>query len=968
MHYIISVYGIFVNMTQFLKQVAAHYCDERGPEGLCFIFPNRRALVFFRKYLGECVAASGSPVFAPLMFTMNDFFYRAAGARATDRVILLKRLYDCYRPLYEKSSGSVAETLDEFIFWGSVIMSDFDDVDKYLVDPERIFTNISEFRNMQTDFSFLTENQREALERFLGHFRDEGDFKHRFSAMWDLLLPLYRDFNALLSSQSLSYEGKVYRELAERLASEPAVDILKPCFGEVKKYIFVGLNALNECEKLLMRKLRDAGKAEFCWDFSSPMIRNGWNKSSFFMKTNVEMFPQAFSPDPEGLPVTEFNLLSVPSAVGQAKQLPEIFSRIGRTDITTAVVIPDETLLLPVLNSIPEEIDKLNVTMGYPLSGSAIWPLFNDISALQMNLRRKDGIFYFYHRQVWSILSNSLVGSLLSDEGRKICTAVREDHSYYITADAFAGDPLLECIFRPVVEDVRSADPSLIKAIGAYQLEVLETVASGIKASVTDDDLEDGPVYAGMAMELDFAKAIYLSVKRLMAEDFGILPATYFKLLRQLVSGSSVPFKGEPLKGLQIMGPLETRALDFENIVLLSCNEGVFPRRNVASSFVPPELRKGFGLPTYEFQDAVWAYYFYRMIQRARRVWMLYDSRTEGVRGGEMSRYVRQLELHFGVKVNHFVADSAVGEASVPAAVKKLPEHIERLKDGCLSASSLQNYLFCPAKFFYSKVEGLKKEDEVAESLDSGMLGDVFHRTMQSLYSEGNGTMSLERLQRMLRERERISGIVRGHIMERLRTFEVSGRNLICEDIILRYVMKTLSADIEYLKSCGVTSMKILGLESKKYSTMDGFRIMGIMDRIDSVAPGQVRVVDYKTGKVTDEDFRIDADNAEKVVGALFGTDNSKRPKIALQLYLYDYLMQQDADGRGRRIENSIYQPVRLFTGKVENVALNTEFCELMRERIGGLLAEISDPAADWKRTDDTRTCDICDFKKICGR
>ena len=952
-------------MTPFLKQVARHYHAAGNLENRCFIFPNRRAKSFFRKFLAEEVASSGRPVIAPRMLTMDDFFFTVQGAGRTDRVNQLLVLYDCYKALNPN-----AESLDDFIFWGDVLLSDFDDVDKYLVNPAHIFANVADFKSIQDTYSYLTENQLDAINRFLGHFRGGGeltvdlgsdaDYKARFLRIWDILHRLYASFGEALSARGLSYDGMVYRGLADRLDSEPVSDILSSVFPDVGRYVFVGLNALNECEKKVMSRMRDAGLAQFCWDWSSREIKTPHNRSALFLADNVARFPQAFEPDPEGLDRPQVNVLSVPSSIGQAKQIPAIldgFRRDGAAvpGIETAIILPDENLLIPVLNSIPEDIRDINVTMGYPMSGSEFWSLMNDVAGLQMHLRRKDGQWLFYHKQVWAVFSNSVFKAVLTDAGRDAVQKIKSSVKYYIPLQDFSGDPALELIFRPAVTDPASADAGQVKAIADYLLSLVAGMASLL--SGVDD----------MALEMDFARDYHQAVTRLSRYQLPVLPSTWFRLLGSLVGGMTVPFQGEPLKGLQIMGPLETRALDFSNLVILSCNEGVFPRRNVSSSFIPPELRKGFGLPSYEYQDAVWAYYFYRMIQRADTVWMLMDSRTEGVRSGEESRYIKQLELDFGFKVNRYVAKSVIGGNTVEDTIEKTAEHIGMLRKGHLSASSLQNYLACPAKFYYQSVCRLKEEDEVAESLDSGMLGDVFHKTMETLYGP-HATVTRSIVKGYLRDAAGIRSRVADLIKEKLNTFEITGRNIIFLDVVCRYVVKALERDIELMDRYGVDGFTLHGTELKVEGVIDGFPFIGFVDRLDSFDPSEVRIVDYKTGAVTDNDFLIDGDNAEKVVEALFGSVNKDRPKIALQLYLYDRFVSGLDVARGRKLVNSIYQTSRLFVNEVQNVSLNEKFCKLMEERLSALLAELADTDVPWSRTQDVKTCGYCDFKTICGR
>ncbi len=942
-------------MIPFLDQVARHYFGREEMEQSCFVFPNRRALVFFRKYLGACAARAGRPLRAPELFTMNDFFYECAGVkRQTDQVHLLLTLYDCYRPLYEASGGR-AESLDEFIFWGGVLLSDFNDVDKYRVDPGKLFTNIADFRGMQDDFEYLEEGQVAAIRQFLSHFRTGGRYKEEFRRIWDLLLPLYRSFNATLAEKGMAYEGQVYRMLADRLQQTPAADLLQERFGDTRKFVFVGLNALNECEKLLMRRLRDARRAEFCWDFSSDWIRDPHNKSALFLTRNVEEFPQAFDPDPDGLPLPEIHVLSVPSSVGQAKQIPAILDRLDAGGIETAVVLPDENLLIPVMNSLPSRIRDVNVTMGYPMGGSALSALMDDVAALQMHLREKDGQWYFYHRQVWSIFSNSIFKSLSGEAEREKAALVRKQARYYIPQEELSGLPLFEWIFQPVVQAPGERDSRTIRALEAYQCNLLSHLGDALRA------------VPGMALELDFAREYYLAVGRLRDLDLAIQPATYFRLLSKLLAASAVPFRGEPLKGLQVMGPLETRALDFDNLILLSCNEGIFPRRSVSASFVPAELRRGFGLPTYEYQDAVWAYYFYRMIQRAGQVWLLFDSRTEGVKGGEESRYIKQLELHFGARIHRYVLRAEIGRGAEEPVIGKTQEHLDILREKQLSASVLQNYLACPAKFYYHSVCGLKEQDEVAESLEANDIGNVFHETMQEIYDRPDRTVTRAWLESVLKG-SLIRDKVRAHILKALNTFEVTGRNIIFEDLVCRYVRKAVERDLELLTKAGRDSFRIYGLELKRTARIGDYNFVGYIDRLDSLMPGEVRVVDYKTGKVTDEDFLITEENAEEVVDKLFGPDNQKRPKIALQLYLYDRFVASDEALEGCRIVNSVYQTSRLFVHPVESVSLNDRFLGLMEERVTDLLSEISDLSVPFRRTEDLKTCEWCDFKNICGR
>lgn len=971
-------------MTPFLKQVAQGYFGDGKLDGSCFVFPNRRSMVFFRKYVAETVAASGSavPVIMPAMITENDLFYSLCRLPVTDRVTQLLLLYDCYRALNPK-----AEPLDEFIFWGDIILADFNDADKYLADPHQLFTNVSDYKAIQDNYSYLTEKQRSAIERFVSHFGERNsrltvdigsgkpDVKSRFLQIWNILEPLYFSYNKVLQEKGLAYEGMVYRNAVKVLDGKPVPDVLNDAFPGVKRFVFVGLNALNECEKTVMRRIRDVSMAEFCWDYSGKLIRDRRNRSSFFMEDNVREFPQAYVWDKEGLDIPSVNVISVPSSVGQTKLVPDLVR--DREDC--AIVLPDEHLLMPLLDSIPPEVKDINVTMGYSISSSTFYSLMSDISAMQLHLRQKNDGWSFYYRQVWSIFSNGVFKRLASSDADciKIVEKIKEGKKIYIPWNDFKGSRLLELIFRPVITDQKATDPGQIRAYAEYQKEVIAGLASRFCSS------------DNMLIETEFAKAYYCDVTRLSSYDLAVMPVTYVRLLEQIVGAETIPFKGEPLKGMQIMGPLETRALDFRNLVILSANEGTFPRRNVSSSFIPPELRRGFGLPTYEYQDAVWAYYFYRMIQRAENVWMIYDSRTEGLHVGEESRFIKQLVYHFRIRINRFIAGAGPGSSESAAEIPKTEEDIIAIRSKCLSATSLQNYLACPARFCYGTVKGLRAEDEVSETLDSGMFGTIYHDVMWALFAgeeamaddadmdrlkQGDRNLAPDSMKRVSREylvswtgrEDRIRRKVRSLICSQLKTDEISGRNLVILDVIVRYVLKTLERDIELLDRNQASAFEMVGTEKEFRADFHGFHFRGFVDRIDRLSSGKTRVSDYKTGKVDDADILIDDGNADAVAEAVFGKDDAKRPKIALQFFIYDLLLKEN--GFEGEIFNSVYQTGRIFKEEVPVIPVSGRFYAEMQDRLKGLLDEMADISIPFRRTENTEVCSYCDFRKICGR
>ena len=944
-------------MTQFLQQVAIHYHSLGGMEKLFFIFPNRRSMAFFTKYLSEAVRGSDAPVIAPQMFTVNDFFYKVSGVNSVDRVCQLLDLYQSYTEVFAAHNTRPElkpEALDEFMFWGDVILGDFNDVDKYLVDPKQLFANVADFKQLQDTFTYLTETQRQAIEGFVSHFKEftETDVKGKFLMLWNLLYDLYCNFNSRLLTKGLAYEGMVYRGLAEKLKETPVSDVLGDKFTEDTRFVFVGLNALNECEKTLLRKLRDAGKAEFCWDYSGALIRDPQNRSSVFMSENVIEFPQAAQWDTDGLELPRINVVSVPSSVGQAKRLPDMLRSLNPEE--TAVVLPDENLLVPVLNSIPEHIRDINVTMGLPMKSSLLYAFMSEVSAIQLHTVQRKEKWYFYHKQVWDLFSNDIFRKAADEETAAVVARVKSDAKYYIPLEDLQGTPLMDAVFQVAVTDQTLASREQIREFADYQKRVITTLAPSIAAD------------ASLALELEYAKEYYRCINVLYeVEELCVLPMTYVRLLDQLLAGVSVPFRGEPLKGLQIMGPLETRALDFRNLIILSANEGVFPRRSVSSSFIPPELRKGFGLPTYEYQDAVWAYYFYRMISRAKNVWMLVDSRTEGLKSGEESRYIKQLEYHFNLPLKRYVVKYDKMKTAAMGDILKTEEDVAKIRSMSLSATSIQNYLECPAKFYYGSVKELKAEEEIAESVDYGVFGTVYHETMRSVYGLVS-RVTREYIQSWIGKPEVIRQMIKELIIRELNLIEVTGRNLVVTDVILKYVMKTLRRDMELMEAEGVDGFDFLGAEVRVAGSFCGQHFKGFIDRLDSFHPGQVRVVDYKTGKVLEDDQNINDGNAEAIAESIFAPDVKERPKIALQFYIYDLLVQDRPECAGRQLLNCVYSTSALFKEMPRVFPKNEMFFQEVSRRLEALLQEMYDVNVPFRRTTNDKACEYCDFKMIC--
>ena len=972
-------------MKPFLRQVADHYLGLGDISERLFVFPNRRSLVFFRKYLSDALLESGdgTPLLCPRLLPMGDFFSAMTGRKVTDNITLLLRLYDCYKALNTK-----AEPLDDFIFWGGVILSDFADIDKYRVDVKGLFTNISDVRNLRDDFSYLTEEQRSAIEKLAWHFTSERwhpdgnepgrrDVKAGFLQIWQILLPLYESYRKSLEKDGLAYEGMVYRNLADRMSDCLAKDLLEAVAPGIRSVVFVGLNALNDCEKAVLTAFRNEGLAEFCWDFSGPMVCDADNPSSLFMKDNVSRYPQALTPDPEGLSKPRVHVISVPSSTGQAKLLPDILKDVpeGERGLDFAVVTPDESMLLPVLSNLPSDIKDVNVTMGYPLSESDFTSLMRSIVAMQMHVR---GGSTFYHRQVHDIFSNGVFRSILSEEENKVVADVRKEARSYIPATDLQRSPLFSKLFRGVITDMKSPSAAQSRDIAAYLSDLCYEIASRM------DPEQD-------TLQLECARGYYCCVNRLADLELPVLPQTFMHLLEQLLAGFSVPFAGEPLGGLQVMGPLETRSLDFRRIVIMNANDGTFPSRNVSQSFIPPEMRRAFGLPTYELQDSVWAYYFYRLISRAEDVWMIYDSRTEGLNTGEESRYIKQLRFLYSdrCELDEAVAVSSVRHQTGEDSIPKTAEDIEAIRKAEFSPSTLQKYISCPASFYYYVVKDLKEEDEISDSLDPGMLGNVCHDTLEALFCGEQAMLSdkpfdkrdgrrqfpamkvvtREYLEDWLRREDDIRRKVQSLIRLQTKGIAVEGRDLVAAEIAVKFVKGVIQEDLRQLGNRN--SFRVIDVERRYEADICGHRFKGYVDRIDSFEDGVIRVVDYKTGGDRQRVLEPGPD-PQKTADIIFGKkdkDNSHSYKAALQFHIYDKFISSDKDLEGSEIRNTMYSVSDIFSSPAVNHPVDAQFSDMMDENLKELFEKMEDPLTSFTRQPQgSKACRYCSYKVLCGR
>lgn len=966
-------------MIPFLYNVANAYFKKYGNSisRYTFVFPNRRAGVFFQYYLSQIAK---QPIFSPEIVTISDMFEKLSELQKADRIEMLFMLYDIYIEI-----SKAKEPFDEFHYWGEMLLSDFDDVDKYLVDAQQLFHNIYDLKEIDAGFSYLSPEQIEAIRRFWSSFLPIGnnDKKKDFAEMWEVLYPLYTELRNRLRTKGLAYEGMIFREVVEKVKADSDLEI------PFEKVIFVGLNGHSKSEEKFLEYLHKRGIADFYWDYSSPLVCDSQNKASHFIAKNRLKFPSQLTLDAEEQtlekPVIE--LIGIPSAVGQAKYLNTILQDLldqneiagPNKAMNTALVLPDENLLLPALYSIPKTIDKVNVTMGYNLHNSSISGLVDHIFDLQRNKRFSDGKLYFYHRPVQAILNHRYITSIAPNQAKYLREHIIRYNKVIISADELTTHPLLNLIFQ---------ETASWKEIPTYLKDILTMLKKSlVQEEDNPDDKDKETITRYMDIEGEFIVEYYKTINKLedvlkeVNTDMSI--DTYVKLLKKLIQSISVPFRGEPLSGLQIMGVLETRALDFDNLIITSMNEGVFPMKRAASSFIPYNLRKGFELPTYEHQDSIFAYHFYRMINRAKRIYLLYDSRTEGLQSGEVSRYYNQIKHLYAdsFEIREQLAVYKVSSTeSVPISIAKTPQIQDKLKrfleggESKLSASYINTYLNCPLQFYLSVVEKLKEVEEIAETIEANTFGTIFHSIMEWLYNPlKDKVVTADLLHKMAKDDKLLTQLIEKSFAENYfmtpdRVKPLTGQNYLTGEVIRKYVKKLLTTDAK------ITPFIYKDAEEKLneiYTLSSGLQVnlTGFIDRVDEVK-GHTRIIDYKTGRGVLHYKRM-AD--------LFDKSLKDRPKAVMQVFMYAHLyLIKHPDAI---VESGIYYLRNLFDTTFDLAVIHKpttkdhiridDFAEYRTEFVehfDACLEEIFDASVPFTQTPTEEACQWCTFTSICKK
>ena len=991
-------------MTPFLQQIAERYYTEfdGNLSKVAFVFPNRRAGLFLRQALARVTT---KPLFAPDIYAINDLFFRESELKQADKITLLFTLYKIYKELIDSKKAQETksqeqtekkenkapqsddnqnkeESFDRFCYLGEMILADFNDIDKYMADAKQVFTNVRDLKELENHFDWMSDEQKEIIEKFWNVFfkekankdSEKEDYKKCFAEIWEILPELYTKFKETLRAEGIAYDGMIFRDVAE---SDADLHL-----DNYERVVFVGFNALTTTEQKLFEKCQKSGKGDYYFDYQSPEITANNNIAAQFIEENKKFKSRHELEASQNPTDRQIELIAIPSDIGQTKQVYNILDKLQaenpeNANLRTVVVLPNEQLLLPQLHAIPESIKTVNITMGYPLSLTPVAALIQHIAVAQRNKRETDvqqdngttaKETYFYYKHVLAILNHPLIAESCPDEVNKLNKEIHEKNLYLVSEGTLQRNDLLKSIFSASNNDA----PSFAHYFESV-IEALENLPS-----LNQENTQ---------IESEFLQNYKAALTRISnnLEKFNIKiePETFQRLLSQLTASQTVAFRGEPVEGLQLMGTLETRALDFENVIITSFNEDMFPRKSNTPSLIPYNLRRAFNLPTHEYHDAIFAYNFYRLIYRARRVYLIYDSRT-GSQTGEVSRYAAQLEYLYKLKIDKKSVSYEVEMGKGNLEIEKKDEVKEKLQKFAdkkkISASAIDNYITCPMKFYFSNIEGLNDNNEVSESVEANTFGSIFHKAMQELYKPYKGKKVDEKtIDNMIENESHIEKLIKDGFVEfqfkNNQNIKITGQNLLIFNVIKDYVIKTLRRDqartpFKYCASEESYEMKF------EYEPKNSVTLKGIIDRVDETQDGvTTHIIDYKTGRSVGRDF--------ETVEELFDPKRNKNVKAIRQTFLYGILYKNYSNEKHLKI-NKLQPLVYEFQNLDDNVIrqgkkgakkeskkIVDDFSEheaKYTEKLKETLKEIFDTSKPFTCTDDTQNCEHCDFRNLCGR
>lgn len=938
-------------MKSFLEHVAQDILQKYGNDlaDIAVVFPNKRAALFLNQQLAQL---TDKPMWSPAYITISELFRQHSTLTVADSLKCVADLHKSFVAMTGKQ-----ETLDQFLGWGQLLLADFDDIDKNDADAEKVFRNLKDFHEYD-DISYLTTEQKELLKRFFSNFQDDNStLQRRFIEIWSHLYDIYQDFRQRLKAQGLAYEGMLYREVAKA----PVIDFTH------KKYLFVGFNVLQSVERQLFHRLHEEGKAAFYWDYdhyyvnaSAAYERKTQHEAGVYIRRYLEEFPNELDNQNEEIydnfkQQKDISFLCAPTENIQARFIAKWLQEKGRIDAgnRTAIVLCNEGLLQTVIHCIPPEVESMNVTTGYPLQQTAVASLVTLLLSLQLNgydTRRNS----FRTRFLQAVLRHPYLSGQTEEEKNE---------------------------FEKTIKELQKTPSQLLTWLKDI-IRKIATNSTPSPSSNSSDSSNSSPSTSPLQDESLFRMYTLLNRLQELIEsgDLAIDNNTLQRLIKQLISATSIPFHGEPAVGIQVMGVLETRNLDFDHVLILSCNEGNMPKGVDDSSFIPHSIRSAYGLTTIDNKVAIYSYYFHRLLQRAQDVTILYNNATEGSHTGEMSRFMLQLLVEYP----HPIQRLTLRAGQIPSHHQPEPvikdQLVAQKLDAMhkLSPTAINRYMRCPLQFYYCYVAELKEKNDMDdEKFDSRMFGNVFHRAAQLIYDQllPHDRITKKDIEKLLQpQNKQIDQVIEQAISEELFGLKettthppLNGLQLISREVVETYLRRLLRTDML------LAPFRVIGHEHDEYIDISlkdrTLSVGGRIDRLDALSDYQLRIVDYKTGNKQAKDI--------KDVSEIFESKNikSKHTDYILQSFLYSIIIAKKKPHcavapallfvQHTGLED--YDPILTLAGEpVTNIMqqCGEEFLSMLTEKI----QEIFDLSVPFEPTSDSNMCSLCPYHDMCRR
>jgi len=950
---------------EFLRKTAGFLYEKytENFSSLCIVLPNRRAGVFLKKYLSEQIK---KPVFLPRIISIQDFIIELSGVNIADEFTSLIELYKSYTEI----KGSDAESFDDFLHWGAKLLQDFDELDQHLADTEFVFTYLNEDKNLALW----------ALDK-----KPLSEFQQNYLAFYGMLHKIYLGYTAQMLARGMATYGMACRKVSNML-KENELSV------EYSKVVFTGLNALSASEEFIINSFYEKGEAEILWDGDEYYINDANQEAGNFIRKYLTRWPgneNKWIGDELLSGEKNIYIVAVAGKIGQVKYTAEEIVKLLNANVNSeqiSVVLNEESLLIPMLNSVPDGIEKFNITMGYPMKLSPVYNFIETVFELHANADRFRNVKnakepLFYYKDLQKIYNHYFFNLAVNGASELVSYFAGLDKIFYTRAEVLY---MISKSLGNIHDAVKSLfDPWNQKSDKA--IECINDFISHIKDSV----------YSSRGLDSEFLFSAYKILSQVMTacKEAGITLSSgaLHQLVRQHVSQTTVPFIGEPLNGLQIMGMLETRTLDFDTVFMLSVNEGVLPKGKSGTSFIPHGIRVDSGLPTYKQNEEIFAYHFYRILQRSKNVYLVYNTQADDMGGGERSRFINQVVYELPKKnpniriSEEYVTFPPEKKILETITIKKDEDILKKLDEMALkglSPSSLNIFRKCSLQFYFSRIAGIRETDELSETIDSREFGDHIHKVLEELFSTCEGkSLSEAIINDFKKNYEEI--LKRNFEKDQPKSYErMSGKNLLIYNVIKDYLRIFFETQFEIISESQSSNIdyKVLYTEKElQYSfdlpsgdRMQKVLIKGVADRIDLIG-NCLQIIDYKSGDVQNKNFDID-----KLLNDEQDYKNDYCFQVLLYLWLYNnenseikYETQQCGVWSFRKIAAGVKNVFYLqdpANKKSKIFSMGAGHLSIFQGMLNELLTALFDPAQDFVQTQNTDNCELCPYKLMCGR